>query len=170
MTTQLIVRTLFEGRIKLQALAWAIVRDHHLTEDLLQDVIVKALGQASEFRDSKHLLKWANVTIRNLAIDLYRKKNRRAKLLEKATLDLVDSAWDTEDSHSENERLEILRNCLSHLPDKTQEALTQRYYQNLTVQEIADRMGKNREAIYQLLSRAHRRLRECMHRQSHSKN
>ena len=44
MTENDIVTILLRERVRLSAYAWSIVRDTHVVEDLIQEVIVKALA------------------------------------------------------------------------------------------------------------------------------
>lgn len=39
-----IVRAILHARIRLSAIIWSIVRDTHTAEDILQEVVLKALA------------------------------------------------------------------------------------------------------------------------------
>ena len=154
------MRGLLGRRSSLCGLMWAVVRDHHAAEDLFQDLVVKALGRREQFDDEEYLTAWARVAARNAALDVVRKEKRRRNLLDGAALEALseDGPTDTGD------RGEALRACLGRLPERTREILEDRYGQGLTAVEVAGRLGKKVDSVYQTLSRAHRSLRECIER------
>ena len=53
----IILKALLRERVRLSAGIWAVVRETHATEEIYQDVIVKALANRSKINDEKHL--WA---------------------------------------------------------------------------------------------------------------
>ena len=48
-----IVKILLRERVKLSAGIWAVVRETHATEEIFQDVIVKALSNREKINDCK---------------------------------------------------------------------------------------------------------------------
>ena len=65
--------------------------------------------------------------------------------------------------------MDALRVCLAKLPAASRELLQMRYDDGLSGAEIAGKMQRSVEAVYQALSRVHRGLRECVERQLHGR-
>ena len=162
MTEEAIVSEILKHRNSLCGMVWAILRDHHATEDVFQDVVVKALARRDQFEDGDYLLAWARVSSRNAAIDLCRQRQNRSNLLEKAALDALEADLSSEASEARAARIDALMDCLNQLPKKTRAVMNARYREGKKVQVVADALGKSLDSIYQTLSRTHRKLRECV--------
>ena len=59
MTENEIVTLLLQERMRLSAYAWSNVRDTHVVEDVIQEVIVKALTNKAKIKNEGHLQAWA---------------------------------------------------------------------------------------------------------------
>lgn len=62
------------------------------------------------------------------------------------------------------ERRIALSSCLKQLPDADHELIRQRYFDGLSVSEIAECIGRSTHAIYRELSRVHGVLSRCVER------
>ena len=71
-------------------------------------------------------------------------------------------AYDT--SEPPAPRAESLRDCISKLPDRSQQLLTLRYDQGLKLGEMARRAGSSLDAVHKLLSRVRAALQDCLAR------
>lgn len=161
----IILKALLGERVRLSAGIWAVVRETHATEEIYQDVIVKALANRSKINDEKHLLAWARRTGRNLAIDHLRRHRDRYVVLEESTLDLLQEGLRERESDELDNRLDALHLCLDKLPGRTREVLDLRYGKGLKGTKVAEMMNRTVDAIYQVLSRAHHSLKGCIENQ-----
>jgi DNA-directed RNA polymerase specialized sigma24 family protein len=84
------VRALIRDRAKLLGYIWAIVRDHHLADDLFQDVTVLAIERARDIQDEAHLLLWSRKTARYKALEVMRSKAFRMMSLDADVLELLE--------------------------------------------------------------------------------
>src|SRR5687767_1087752 len=104
-----VVRTLIRERAKLLGYAWAIVRDHHLADDVFQDVTVLAIQRASEIRDADHLLRWLRRAARFKALEALRaaarNPARRIVPLDDDVLEMLEADWADADSLATNEEV-----------------------------------------------------------------
>lgn len=162
MTEEEIVSGILQVRTKLSGIIWTILRDHHATEDVFQDVVVKALERREQFEDCDYLLAWARVSSRNAAIDLCRQRQNRRNLLDKAALDALEEDLSAEAADARASRMNALAQCLDKLPAKTRSVMNARYRDGKKVQVVAAAMGKSLDSMYQTISRTHRKLRECV--------
>lgn len=155
-----VVRVLLRGRLRLAAIAMAIVRDPHAADDVFQQVVLSALEHLTHFHDSNHVLAWALRAARFRAIDLARE--RRVRVLSDTILDRLEDRWRELPDSELTEEVRVLYDCLDQLAPHARELLRLRYDQGLSVVAIAARLQRNADAVYQSLSRIHRALRGCV--------
>jgi RNA polymerase sigma factor (sigma-70 family) len=135
------------------------VRDKHLAEDVTQSVFMVLARKARALRPSDCLPAWLLVTTRFLALDALRIRARRerqereaASMAQTQTAPAIDSAqWDAISPH--------LDAALASLNHKDRQAVTLRYFQDKTFQEVAEAMGMTVEASRQRVHRAIMRMR-----------
>jgi RNA polymerase sigma-70 factor (ECF subfamily) len=146
MDRDVIVQVLLRERVRLTASAVVIARDVHAADDIFQQVVLAALQAAEKFQDAHHVLAWALRAARHRAIDLAHQ--RRLVPLPDDVLDLMETDWS--DPAAWSDQAEILR---------------LRYAEGMTAVAIARRLRRTADAVYQMLSRTHRALRQCVDRE-----
>ena len=157
-----LVSILLQERVRLCALLWLMLKDSHATDDVFQDVVVKALQQRAQLESAQHLARWARTTARHRATDLLRQQQTRSRLLSEQTLSLIESHLDQQDRQAMDERIDALRQCLDQLPPRARRLLERRYTIGEKAVEIARTTGHSLESVYQRLSRLQRGLRRCV--------
>ena len=157
-----LVRVLLRERTKLTAFIWAIVRDVHATDDVFQDVCLRAIDKRDQIRDESHLLAWSRRVARHCAIDLLRKRTRTPLMLDDAVLDLLENDWCEQDAQPSHDTLEALRGCIARLTPNAQTVLRLRYIDGMRGLDVAAKLGRNTDAVYKALTRIHRQLIECI--------
>ena len=153
-----IVQLLLRERVRITASAAVIARDVHAADDIFQQVVLAALQAAEKFQDGRHVLAWALRAARHRAIDLAHK--RRLVVLPDDVLDVMETDW--ADPEVWSDRAEALHRCLSRVADPAREVLRLRYAEGMTAVAIARRLRRTADAVYQILSRTHRALRQCV--------
>ncbi len=154
----LIIQILLRERLRVTALASAIARDVHAADDIFQQVVLEAL----EFRGPDHVLAWALRTARHRAVDCAR--GRRLRLFPDEVLEALEARWADPVGDPISDRGEALHGCLGQLTAPARELLRMRYAERLPVAEVAARLRRTADAVYQTLSRVHRLLRACVER------
>jgi RNA polymerase sigma factor (sigma-70 family) len=158
-----IVQVLLRERLRITAVATAIVRDVHAADDIFQQVVLRALEDRGQFRDTDHLLAWALRASRHRAIDLGR--HRRLVSLPDHVLDLLEAQWADPSPAAWSDRLEALHRCVGGLATRAREMLQMKYGEGFTAPVIAGKLQRSPDAIYQSLSRIHRALRTCVQKE-----
>ncbi len=158
-----VVQVLLRWRLRVAGAAVAVARDVHAADDIFQQVVLAALEDRKQFRNADHLLAWAVRAARHRAIDL----TRRHKMisLPDEVLDLLEAQWANPTQASWPDRVEALHRCVGRLGARARELLQKKYADGLAVTVIASQVRRTPDAVYQMLSRVHRALRECVARE-----
>ena len=91
-------------------------------------------------------------------------KQRGPLAFSDAFVDAVDSELTARSPETESRRSGALHTCLDHLSVKDRELIERRYQQGATTRQVADDVGRSRDAIYKALNRIHQSLFECIER------
>ncbi|MEM6777180.1 MAG: sigma-70 family RNA polymerase sigma factor [Planctomycetota bacterium] len=162
-----IVRILLSQRIRLSATIWAVVRDTHATEDLFQELVIRAMDERSRFACAEELAGWAKLAARHRAIDYVRVRDGRSRILEAKVLELLAKQMESQPDELLDSRLDAIRECVSQMPAQTRKLVSMRYHEAMPGAEIAQKLDRTRDAVYQSLCRLHRALRKCVEEKLH---
>lgn len=153
---------LLRDRVRLLAYIGAIVRDHHVAEDVLQEVSMIAMEKHEQIRDTDILPGWLRVTARHRALKALEKRNRLPTLMDGQLLDLMEPQWQEVDGLSMQETNKALHHCVAKLPPQAQKMIELRYGAGLTIQEIATKLSRKRDTLYKTFTRIHTALARCI--------
>jgi RNA polymerase sigma factor (sigma-70 family) len=130
---------------KVFNVAYKFVGKHDEAEDLTQDIFLKIFKALGSFDRRANFQTWIISISRNLCIDHYRsvRKERQTIAREVDTTDLQPASSDRGPYHAaEHQDLRgLLRQALQKLPLTLRTAVVLRDLQELSYQEIADRLG-----------------------------
>jgi RNA polymerase sigma-70 factor (ECF subfamily) len=161
---QQLVQTLLRERTRILAWLWSTLRDGHRSEDVFQDLLVRALEHEPGFEDEGRLRAWAWQVARNRAFELLRQSQRQAAVLDGAVLDRLAGEFQSRDPKGLTDRIDALRNCMEELTDNTREVVRLRYVDELPADEIARKLNRTADAVYKSLTRVYATLAACIER------
>jgi RNA polymerase sigma-70 factor (ECF subfamily) len=126
------------------AVAYRILDDATAAEDCLQDAFVQVWRNHTSFHPERGSVKsWLLTIVRNAAIDRHRGREGRAR--QDRPIDEVEYLLgENDDPHQqavESLQAEQIQTAIRSLPDEQREAITLAFFNGLTHQEIAERMG-----------------------------
>lgn len=132
-----------------------------LAEDLVQEVFLAAWKNLSDFRGQASLEAWLLGIARHKLEDHYRERLRRIVPLDDEFQDAAEFAsppgWDEK---LDQARLrERTSRVMAALPEHYRLALLWRYWEKVSAQEMAARIGKTEKAVERLLARARNQFR-----------
>jgi RNA polymerase sigma-70 factor (ECF subfamily) len=142
-----------------------------MVEDYVQEALVKVLANLDSFRGQSRFTTWAQkIAVRVALSDLRRKRWDDLTLDDLNPPDaagsdytppeLTETNLDPFAETSQQWLLEEVSNAIEEdLTDKQREALTSLVIEGLSVEEVAEQMDTNRNALYKLLFDARKRLR-----------
>ena len=154
---------------RLMAVAWRVMQDRALAEDVLQEVFLTVWNQSAQRVAGQTLsLAWLCVVTRNRAIDLYRKKKPETALHWQGE-DGQEHFHDAQaESGSPLEQLLAhedgwrLGQCLGELAQEPRQAVQLAFFEGLTHPEIAERMRRPLGTIKAWTRRSLLRLKGCL--------
>jgi len=130
---------------KVFNIAYKFVGRHDLAEDLTQDVFLKLFKSLDTFDRRANFQTWLISVARNLCIDHYRSTRREHDLvshdIDTSTVPYPSTIESPQMMLERRDRVSLLRAALDKLAPSLRTAVILRDIQELTYQEIADRLG-----------------------------
>lgn len=125
-------------------------------EEIVQDTLLSAYYSLPSFSHRSSFYSWVCAIARHEIADFYRKKRIKEIFFSvfPGFRNIVTRALSPEMALEEKEMKEKVLACLSQLTEGYRVVLRLKYYQGLSVGEIADKLGKSAKAIEMRLRRA----------------
>lgn len=140
----------------LLRLAYAVLGDHQLAQDLLQEALVKVYVAWPRLRDASAAEAYARRTIVTTSISW-----RRRRSFHEPPVDVIaDSAGGDADQSDRLATHDVLWQEVRDLPSRQRTVLVLRYYEDLSEVETAELMGCSTGTVKSQLSAALGKLRE----------
>lgn len=148
---------------RLLALIRLIVHNQHSAEDVLQDVVVRAVQDKARIDNEEHLLRWLRQACRHRALNARRDLMKRAACFPPDLLDQVQQAVDhaVGSGVAEDEAARLQR-CLKQLPPRGRQIIELRYKDGCSCGDVAERFETSVGAVYKALFRMRKLLRDCI--------
>jgi len=129
---------------KVFNVAYKFVGRHDEAEDLTQDIFLKIFKSLDTFDRRAKFQTWLISVSRNLCIDHYRSVRKERQTIDRGvdpnTLSPTSAEADPSAGLEQRDRVELLRQAMSALPETLRTAVLMRDIQELSYQEIADRL------------------------------
>ena len=136
-------------------IAYHYVGNRAESEDLAQEAFLKILDAAESYRPTARFTTYLYRVIANLCIDHHRKR-RPVYPGEMPAQESPEQAPDQQIKAEERDRM--IRRALDDLPARQRMATVLRYYEDLSLSEIAEAMDATYKAVERLLARARKSL------------
>ncbi|MGI5875910.1 MAG: RNA polymerase sigma factor [Dethiobacteria bacterium] len=138
--------------------AYLVTRDHQLAEDAAQEAFLKAFSNLHKLRDIRKFGPWVCTIATNYAIDLLRKNK---KLIFSDNTETHSDHNIDNSPHKSWERKEIsyeIRDALQLLEVDEREVMVLKYYNELSIKEIASLTNTPQGTIKSRLFRARKKI------------
>jgi RNA polymerase sigma-70 factor, ECF subfamily len=130
----------------------AHTKNFHDSEDIMQEVFLKAFTKIHTLRDDGRARTWLLQIARRMCIDYHRSRSTIQAISE----DTPD------DSKAEDEQIKRLHQAISKLPDGYREPITLYYLNGQSCRDVARTLGIREDAVRRRLVRARLRLHELL--------
>jgi RNA polymerase sigma factor (sigma-70 family) len=147
------------------AIALAIVRDVHTSQDIAQDAFLTAWQKLARLKNPDSFLPWLRQITRNLARDHLRAQRRHGLPVddaEAAIAQVADPRPCPADQQVQLEEAEAAAAAIDALPEESREVLLLYYREGQSSQQVATLLGLSDAAVRKRLSRARQAIRDEM--------
>lgn len=148
---------------KVLRLVILIVKDRNLAEDITQEVFLKAYRSISSFRAESSMQTW----IYRIAVNEAKKYKRSwsfRHLFFRAEVDLGVMEDAQAATLKKDQRLQFAR-LIMGLPNNYRQVILLHYYEDLSIEEVAEVLGVTTGAVYTKLHRARKKLKELLEKE-----
>jgi RNA polymerase sigma-70 factor (ECF subfamily) len=143
-----------------------------LTDEVAQETLVRVLARLDSFQGRSRFTTWVNAIAVHLALSELRRRRWRDISLETLLDDAGQGDLGNGARLADPERTAVQRDLLRRLEVILQEELTERQWtamrallKGMPMEEVAQRMGMKRNALYKLIFDARLRLKRRMARE-----
>lgn len=140
-----------------------ITRDPDLAADAVQEALLKAWDRRTEFRGEAALDTWIHRIALNAAIDLTRKRKRRAEDELDADAHEAPPQAAPEGEYVQESFGKDLSAAMERLTDKERQSFLLKHIEGWRIDEIAESLKTNPNNVKSMLFRAVRKLRVGLH-------
>lgn len=133
-------------------------------EDILQQTKLLLWKHFDDFTLGTHFIAWARKTAFHQILSHRRLKKRAHLPLDEEALEALGHAV-SELADQGSCRQDALRTCLGKLPTEHRQMVNLRYFDELEIDQVADRINRTEAAVYRALSRVRMSLMQCMQKQ-----
>lgn len=115
-----------------------IVKDHHDTDDVLQNTFIKVYKNIHKFKGDSKLYTWLYRIATNEAINSINKKSRRLQITSQELQTKAIENLKT-DVYFEGETIQLLlQQAINTLPEKQQLVFNMKYFESHTFEELSE--------------------------------
>lgn len=141
----------------LYAIAYSILGDYHLAQDVAQEAFIKAFLKQETLEDSRKVGSWLTSIVRNMSLDWKRKRKRMVRALEESfkEKELLH--------HFEDENLEpneVVWQALNGLNEDVRTPVVLFYMGGYSMVEIASMLELTTSAVESRIRRARARMKK----------
>ncbi|MGE3274213.1 MAG: RNA polymerase sigma factor [Vicinamibacterales bacterium] len=156
---------------KVFNIAYKFTGKHDEAEDLTQDVFLKIFKSLSTFDQRANFQTWLVSVSRNLCIDHYRSVRKERETIDRdvdpGNLTPVAKTESPVAALEARDRVALLRKAMDQLPPTLREAVMLRDIQELSYQEIADRLHTPEGTVKSRINRGRTELARQIRRLRH---
>jgi RNA polymerase sigma-70 factor (ECF subfamily) len=158
-----VVRLLLRHQPMLSAYLFTLTRDWELAEEALQETSVYVCSHWQDYTTGTRFGAWARAVARLRLKEALRRKQRVAEGVDPELLaaPIPDEEWDRQAEFTPRHKA-ALSECLGALPQQHRRVVELHYHENRDGRFLANYLNKSTEAVYVILSRVRRHLRDCI--------
>lgn len=137
----------------VMGLCIAHTKNFHDSEDIMQDVFIKAISKLDTLKDTSRTRAWLIQIARRMCIDYHRNRP--------TTHEQVSGNIESP-TNEKNKRIENLHKAITQLPEEYREPITLYYLNGQNCPSVAKSLGISEETVRTRLVRARLKLHEIL--------
>ncbi|OLY93835.1 RNA polymerase sigma-70 factor, ECF subfamily [Cnuella takakiae] len=147
---------------QLYRAAWQQLGCHEYAEEMAQEVLVQLYQKRTAIGSTEHLSGYLFTLLRNRMVDLYRQQKRKQNLDLKLRQKQSIVTPPAELALESKQLAQDIEQTISRLPEKCRVVFRLSREQNLSNQEIADKMNLSVSTVEKHIAKALKKLREVV--------
>lgn len=140
---------------RMLSVAYAIVKNRALAEEVVQDSFVRILRKAGLFRTGTNGYAWICKIVQNVALNTLKRENRFSQYNIEDFCD-ISSCFDIAQVTSDNI---VLKDALSSLLPLERRLIYEKYFMDYSVRESAKSVGKSKSAVQRMIVQAEEKMK-----------
>ena len=157
------VQRLTESQNKIYGYIYSLVGDHSRAADVVQETNLVLWRKLHEFDTSKPFLPWAFAIARFQVLAHLRDRKRDRFLLDPDLAEMISEEAEQQAGQLDAIR-DALRLCMQTLPPPNRKLIEQRYFQAMSMAEVAATADRTVGALKVAMLRIRRQLAVCVER------
>jgi RNA polymerase sigma-70 factor (ECF subfamily) len=157
------VLQLIENQRRIYGFILSAVHNFSDADDIFQETVLVMCRRSEEFRAGSSLSAWAVGIAKNKIIQFRAEQHKSRIMFSDRTFERVISRSNSMIDQIED-RVKALRNCLARLSERDKELVRMRYEMGMKIKNIAEKVGRPVQGLYQAFGRIHNALRVCVDR------
>jgi RNA polymerase sigma-70 factor (ECF subfamily) len=134
----------------------------HDAEDVLQEVAVSVAKNYNSYDPARPFVAWALGIARNHMLMYFRRYHRSRLVFNEQLMASVGQHLESMSENSVDRRREELHHCIGQLESRQRRLIEMRYSGGLSIEKIAESLGKSVAAVKGSLHRLRRALERCI--------
>jgi RNA polymerase sigma-70 factor (ECF subfamily) len=157
------VKLLMEHRAMLHSFIYAVTRDSHATEDVLQEVSVVLWSKFAEFQQGTNFGAWARSVAYREILAARRSEMRAHRHFDEPCAQAILAAYERRsDQVDATDHRDALRKCLGAIGGDLRKVIHCRYALRMNSRDIARKFSRTAQAIDALIYRGKKLLSDCV--------
>jgi len=157
------VKRLMEHRSMLHSFVYAMLRDPHLTEDILQEVAVVLWSKYEEFTPGTDFGAWARSVAYREILAARRSEARAHRYMDEACAQEILAAYQRREQTIDTAgHRQALKRCMGLLNSDLREIMRCRYAFSMSSREIAAKFSRTAQAVDAIVYRIKKLLSDCV--------
>ncbi len=161
-----VLREALGCRVELVAYARAVLGNYAAAEDVVQEAMLVVMKKSDQFQEGTSMLAWCRAIVRLEVLRVKQRRQREQTLAERLLGDAIDAAFEEFQRAQRRDEAEswreALEHCLQQVPERGRRVLEARFVDELSYQQIGERVGMTLEAVRKALFRLKRQVRSCV--------
>ncbi len=147
--------------------AFFITKDHHLTQDIVQETFIKVFNNLDKLEDGSKMKAWISTIATRTAIDFIRKQRKGNEFdtedFDTLKLNGSEHASTVEEEVEKSLISRLIKAEIQKLSPEYRTVLYFKYIEDLKDQEIANVLGLNAPTVKTRIHRAKNQLKKKLH-------
>lgn len=140
---------------------FSLLGDWTAAEDVFQDTCVVMWTKFSDFQPGTDFAAWACRIARFKVLKYRQECRRRLPFSSMEFIETVAAARDSRNTESDDWTA-VLIECINKLPPRDRILIVQRYSEDCTIKELAEKLGLPSNTVYKAIGRIRKNLLECV--------